>query len=196
MTGIGIIFSVVLFICVYFFRKHKTNIIRSGGQLKSIRLEELSTIQLDNLVVDGFNRKEEQFVDEYGTVYTPEKYQEHLQSENIFTMGRKFRQESVKNFFSVVNIPLSYNGKDYEFRLKIPLDEITLRMRFYNKKTTKIYLSEKQYLGGNIPQMSAEGVIQNSFKENKDKEGYFIIDLSFLGLPTIGLECLGAITMD
>ncbi|QWX84226.1 hypothetical protein H0I23_00825 [Cellulophaga sp. HaHaR_3_176] len=84
MTGIGIIFSVVLFICVYFFRKHKTNTIGSGGQLKSIRLEELSIIQLDNLVVDGFNRKEEQFVDEYGTVYTPEKYQEHLQSENIF----------------------------------------------------------------------------------------------------------------
>ncbi|ADV50354.1 hypothetical protein Celal_3080 [Cellulophaga algicola DSM 14237] len=196
MIGIGIIFSVLLFICVYFFRKHKTNTIRSGGQLKSIRLEELSIIQLDNLVVDGFNRKEEQYVDEYGAVYTPEKYQEHLQSENIFTMGKEFRQESVENFFSVVNFPLLYNEKEYVFKLKIPLDEITLRMRFYNKKSTKIYLSEKQYPDGSIPQMSVDGVIQNSFKENKDKEGYFIIDLSFLGLPTIGLECLGAIAMD
>ncbi|ADV49257.1 hypothetical protein Celal_1959 [Cellulophaga algicola DSM 14237] len=99
MTGIGIIFSVVLFICVYFFRKHKTNTIKSGGQLKSIRLEELSTIQLDNLVVDGFNRKEEQFVDEYGAVYTPKSTKNICNRKIFLPWERSLDRSLLKTFF-------------------------------------------------------------------------------------------------
>ncbi len=92
--------------------------------------------------VEGFSNIEEEIFDKYGKQYSKEQYNDYITSIHIFSK-KLFRFEKVQKFYSLVTIPIIYNNKNYKFTIKIPLDEITLRMRFYNKKSTKIYLREK-----------------------------------------------------
>ncbi|MBU2976059.1 hypothetical protein [Zobellia sp. B3R18] len=142
-----IIFSIVLFALVTITIKWISSwqLKKQTRQTKAL-LEKLKRIEVntDTIIVDGINYNESVPLDVYGTELNPDDSTFYRGTGlNNYSMRKRFhKQETITRFKSTFYIPIIYQNQEYKFSTNLPIDQITLRMKFYMQKEIPVYVQE------------------------------------------------------
>ena len=179
-----IVVAFVTSAAIYFFKEKSTKRkkeIRTLGNNIFVRNKENFAIDLDNIIVEGFSYSEGVGVD----VYDEELEEKKL--ANRYTLSNTFHKyKDTTRFNSLIIIPFNYNGRSYNLKTKIPKEDISIRMKLYQQKTTQIYISSLKV--NDLPREHAPRISGNNNKLDND---YFFIDFRFLDIESIYLVNLG-----
>lgn len=175
---------------------------REKERIKEIKLfiknKKSITINLEAILVDGFHHDEMVAVDIYDN-HLNSRDMDIYYSRNYFDFKNKHHKDKrVTVFSSKFKIPFKYNGKTYEFKITLPIDEISVRMKMSQKKTTEIYIKkgidskeEKQTLKKElIDSEKLKKDVKFMLYDNYLNKEQFYLDLRFLEIKNIDFVCL------
>ncbi len=151
---IAVILGVILYLVNIFARLNDK---KEEKKLKAyLQTLEQFEIDLETAEVEGTHWSEVVPTDVYGTELDPNSDHFYRTSGFHGFRNRYHKDKRVTKFSSRILITFPYNGVDHTAKIQLPIEDTTVRMKFYLKKKTTVFV------------------------EKIDQRYNYIIDLSFL----------------
>ena len=132
--SIGIIILIILFV----LKTHYGNAndrIKKELQIHYANNTNFIIINLDDVIVEDFSHSESVPVDVYDKELNPNDDSIYYNPHQSFR-DKLHKYKNVTKHTSLLIIPFEYEGSKYKFKIKLPVNAITIRMGFYRQKTT------------------------------------------------------------